>query len=157
MSIKVFLTKSSDIELANTERWQKFTEILIESQGVLGNAECYVSFVTEAEIAELNATYMEKQGPTDVISFPISWDLELTEDVPRILGEIFICPTIADKNAKKNLGGIHRGTIEDELALLLVHGVLHISGMDHEQDDEALAMESLEFELLCKYYYQTDQ
>ncbi len=68
--------------------------------------------------------------------------------VPWILGDIFICPHQAELNTIEH--GLER---DDEIALLLVHGILHILGMDHELDAEAEVMEALEQELLDKFWY----
>ena len=64
-----------------------------------------------------------------------------------LLGDVVICPAVAARNAPE-----HAGTYDDELALLVVHGVLHLLGMDHDDDDEAEAMEQRERELLAKFH-----
>jgi hypothetical protein len=69
------------------------------------------------------------------------------EDVPVLLGDIVICPAVAFKNAPE-----HAGNYDDEVALLVVHGLLHLMGMDHEEDDEAEEMEAKERELLARHY-----
>ena len=65
-----------------------------------------------------------------------------------LLGDVVICPAVAIRNAAD-----HAGTYDDELALLIVHGILHLMGMDHEDDDEAEAMEARERELLGKFHH----
>ena len=70
---------------------------------------------------------------------------EATE-VPLLLGDVLVCPTVAARNAPT-----HAGTYEDELALLVVHGVLHILGMDHADDAEAAAMQAREREHLARH------
>jgi hypothetical protein len=67
--------------------------------------------------------------------------------MPVLLGDIVICPAVAHRNAPE-----HAGTYEDELALLVVHGLLHLMGMDHQDDDEAEEMEARERELLARHY-----
>jgi probable rRNA maturation factor len=81
-----------------------------------------VLFVDEARIAELNGAHRGKPAPTDVLSFPLDGDEELPAGVPRQLGDLVICPAVASAE----------GT---ELAILLVHGALHLVGYDHETDD----------------------
>jgi probable rRNA maturation factor len=66
-----------------------------------------------------------------------------------VLGDVVICPAVASRNAPE-----HAGTYEDELALLVVHGVLHLLGMDHADDDEAEIMERREQELLGRFHRQ---
>jgi len=63
------------------------------------------------------------------------------------LGDIVICPAVAFRNAPE-----HAGTYDDELALLVVHGLLHLMGMDHDEDDEAEEMETKERELLARHH-----
>lgn len=61
------------------------------------------------------------------------------DDLPLLLGDVVICPEVAARNAPD-----HAGTVEDELALLVVHGILHVLGMDHAADDERIAMQARE-------------
>jgi len=64
-----------------------------------------------------------------------------------VLGDVVICPAVAFRNAPE-----HAGSYDDEVALLVVHGLLHLMGMDHEDDDEAEAMEEREQALLAKFH-----
>jgi probable rRNA maturation factor len=83
-----------------------------------------VEFVSAERIAELNAAHRGKQGPTDVLSFPIDGASQL--DGPRELGDIVICPE-------------HTRDLREAV----VHGALHLIGMDHETDDgEMLALQA---------------
>jgi probable rRNA maturation factor len=86
-------------------------------------AELSLSFVTSEEMADLHATYMGEEGPTDVLSFPMDED--------GLLGDVVICPAEAARN---NPG------VEAELRLLVAHGVLHLLGYDHEMEDERRVM-----------------
>ena len=97
--------------------------------------------VDEADIAELNAEHMGKSGPTDVLSFPI--DGAEASPGPWLLGDVVICPAVARRYAVD-----HGRSFDDELALLVVHGVLHVLGMDHADPDEARLMQAREAELL---------
>jgi probable rRNA maturation factor len=67
--------------------------------------------------------------------------------LPTLLGDVVICPAVAHRNAPE-----HAGTYEDEIALLLVHGILHLMGMDHVDEQEARAMERREKELLERFH-----
>lgn len=99
----------------------------LEQEG-LHDVELSVSFVDEAEIEDLHVRYMDEPGPTDVLSFPQDDD----EDGTRILGDVVICPAVAARNNPADLGA--------ELRLLIVHGVLHLLGYDHEEDAEKAEM-----------------
>jgi probable rRNA maturation factor len=69
-----------------------------------------------------------------------------------LIGDGVLCPAVAARNAGSHAGDGHRGSFEDELALLVVHGVLHLLGMDHAEDAEARAMRSRERELLERFH-----
>ena len=94
-------------------------------------SELSLSFVDEDEIADLHKRYMGEDGPTDVLSFPLGDD-DLDEQGVRVLGDVVVCPAIAARNAPHDP--------EAELRLLVVHGVLHLLGYDHEDDDERSEM-----------------
>jgi probable rRNA maturation factor len=97
----------------------------------LSRAELSLSFVDEDEIAELHATYMHEDGPTDVLSFPLDED-DVDEDGVRLLGDVVIAPAVAARNNPDDPAA--------ELRLLVVHGILHLLGHDHEEEDERRRM-----------------
>jgi probable rRNA maturation factor len=84
--------------------------------------ELSVSFVDVDEMSELHAEYLGERGPTDVLSFPLE---DVDGDGVRLLGDVVICPEFASHN-NDDLAG--------ELRLLIVHGVLHLLGHDHEDE-----------------------
>ena len=96
-----------------------------------GRGHLAVEYVGEARIAELNAAHRGKAEPTDVLSFPIDGVERLSGPVPRELGDIVICP---EQTA--------------DLREAIVHGTLHLLGMDHETD--AGEMLALQRELLAR-------
>jgi probable rRNA maturation factor len=95
------------------------------SMGVL-DAHVAIEFVDGARIEELNSEYRDRQTPTDVLSFPIDGVEPLAgAELPRELGDVVICP---------------QHTVD--LREAIVHGMLHLLGMDHETDDgEMLALQ----------------
>jgi probable rRNA maturation factor len=97
----------------------------------LVNGELSVSFVSETEIEDLHLRYMDEPGPTDVLSFPMDAS-DRNEDGMRVLGDVVIAPAVAARNNPDDP--------EAEIRLLLVHGILHLLGYDHEVDDERAAM-----------------
>jgi probable rRNA maturation factor len=99
-------------------------------EGVRGS-ELSLSFVGEDEIAQLHETYMHEAGPTDVLSFPLDED-DVDEDGVRVLGDVVIAPAVAERNNPSDRDG--------ELRLLVVHGVLHLLGHDHLDDDDRAEM-----------------
>jgi probable rRNA maturation factor len=96
-----------------------------------GNVELSVSFVEDAEISELHERYMDEPGPTDVLSFPLDPD-DADEGGRRMLGDVVIAPSVAAANRPSDPAA--------ELRLLLVHGILHLLGYDHEAADERSEM-----------------
>jgi probable rRNA maturation factor len=100
----------------------------LTGEGV-ARAELSVSFVTEEEMADLRVRYMAEEGPTDVLSFPLD---EADEDGVRVLGDVVIAPAVAARNNPADPAS--------EMRLLLVHGILHLLGHDHEVEGERAAM-----------------
>jgi len=93
------------------------------------DVELSVSFVDEAEIEDLHVRFMDEPGPTDVLSFPLD---DVDEDGVRLLGDVVIAPAVAARNNPEDPSA--------ELRLLLVHGILHLLGYDHEADAEKAEM-----------------
>jgi probable rRNA maturation factor len=87
-----------------------------------------IAFVTDAEIARLNKTYRKKNKPTDVLSFPTQ-PSEKRPNRNKFLGDIAIAPAVARRYAKKN-----GRTLQTEICVLILHGLLHLLGYDHETD-----------------------
>ncbi len=136
-------TDSPDVPVDLDRRRQLAYEVLDE----LGaDGELTLTFVDAADIAELNEQHLGTAGPTDVISFPI--DDEPTPGVPRLLGDVVISPQVAASQC-----ATHAGTLDDELALLVVHGILHVLGHDHAEPDETEQMRRLEVELLEAHHW----
>ncbi len=103
-------------------------------------AELSIRIVDEDEITMLNREYREKDKPTNVLSFPFSSDIEL--DIP-LLGDIVICAQVVADEAEE------QGKPEQaHWAHMVVHGVLHLLGYDHIDDDEAQDMEALEKQVI---------
>ena len=159
MTIDLYAADEQDYVKMNVAKWSSLAESALHDEGVRGSAEVSLIFVDEEAIADLNERFMGKSGPTDVLSFPIDdepipapmggsdHDGSGELDIPQLVGDIVICPSVAANNAID-----HGVSFEDEVALLVVHGVLHLLGWDHMVDDEAERMEAREQELLQRYY-----
>jgi probable rRNA maturation factor len=100
----------------------------LAGEGLL-DVELSVSFVEEAEIEDLHVRYMDEPGPTDVLSFPLD---DVDEGGTRLLGDVVIAPAVATRNNPSDP--------QAELRLLLVHGILHLLGYDHEDGAEKAEM-----------------
>ena len=112
------------------------------------DCELSIALVGEAEIAQLHVDYMEEPGPTDVLSFPMDDLVAGGEELsgPGILGDIIICPAVARQQAQ-----LVGHSAEAELAVLLTHGILHLLGHDHADDDESVVMFALQADLLGRW------
>lgn len=131
--------------VVDVDRWQRLALDVLADRDAGG--ELTLSFVDRADIADLNAEHMGVPGPTDVLSFPM--DDEPLADVPMLLGDVVISPAVAALQYAD-----HAGTLDDELALLVVHGILHVLGHDHAEPDETAAMRSMELDLLERFHWR---
>ncbi|MCU1358884.1 MAG: hypothetical protein JWN99_173 [Ilumatobacteraceae bacterium] len=148
------------------ERWQRLALDVLRDEGVRGLSELSILFVGEVEMTELNEGYMGKSGSTDVLAFPLDAH-DVTQvvitggatrgpdrapvdpgDMPLLLGDVVVCPVVAQRQAPE-----HAGTLDDELALLIVHGTLHVLGRDHAEADEAVEMRARELALLEAHHW----
>jgi probable rRNA maturation factor len=102
--------------------------------------EISVLLVGPAAIRRLNAQYRGRDRPTNVLSFPAPRGLPAA---PALLGDLVICPAIVRAEARAQ-----RKSARAHWTHLVVHGVLHLAGYDHERDDEARRMERREIRVL---------
>jgi probable rRNA maturation factor len=98
-------------------------------EDVDGATELSVSLVDDDEMADLHVRSLSEPGPTDVLSFPLH---EIDDRGVRLLGDVVIAPTVAARN--------HPDDPDAEVRLLLVHGILHILGYDHQDEAERAEM-----------------
>lgn len=113
-------------------------------------AELSLLIVDDAEIAQLNQTYLNRTGPTNVIAFPMQ-EGDHGDVSPGLLGDVVISMETAAKESSQ--AGI---SLEKRFNQLLVHGILHLLGYDHEQDpDEAEKMDAKSDQLLALIPSQT--
>ena len=104
------------------------------------NAEISIRIVDAEESAQLNLAYRGKQGPTNVLSFPMQVTLE---DDYVLLGDLVICAPVMQSEAQAA-----DCSEESHWAHLTIHGMLHLLGYDHETDEHANKMEAIEIDLL---------
>ena len=167
MSLDIYAADEQADHPVAVERWATLARSVLEAEGITTDTEVSLLFIDEAAIAALNERFLDKDGPTDVLSFPIEDEVDRSGRSPDeggtgpasieaatgrhlLLGDVVICPTVAAVNAVE-----HGATFDDEIALLVVHGILHLLGMDHEVDEEAERMERREQQLLDRFYRQT--
>jgi probable rRNA maturation factor len=107
------------------ERVTSLAESVLRAERVR-NATVSVAFVSDRRIAALNREHLGHAGPTDVISFAF----EPVGPAFEVVGDVYIAPDVARKNARA-----HGRGVREELLRLVVHGVLHVVGHDHPEDD----------------------
>lgn len=162
----MFCADEQDVVEVDLERWQTLARRVLEAEGIRGGTELSIFFVSSADIAELNTEHLGVHGPTDVLSFPIDGGAVVDVDdgggsrgpnrpdadrseLPILLGDVVICPEIARQQAPT-----HAGTFDDELALLVVHGVLHVLGWDHGTDRKKDEMWQRQRDLLVAHHWK---
>ena len=113
-------------------------ELLVDER-----AELEISLVDEAEMTRLHEEWMDEAGPTDVLSFPMDElrpnELSENDEVPVVLGDVVICTDVARKQGDTAGHGM-----EQEIRILLVHGILHLLGFDHLEPEEEVEMFALQ-------------
>jgi probable rRNA maturation factor len=139
-----------DVFLAN-EQQLSFDEVTLSAlarhtlseENVDEGAELSLLFVESDHIRKLNARFAGDDYATDVLAFPM---MEDDEDGSLLLGDVVICPQIAEKNAT-DLGH----DLQEELKALVVHGTLHLLGYDHQREDDKAKMDSRSREILASF------
>ena len=137
--------EQTDVSI-DANRWAALAVDALRTEGRSG--ELTLTFVDRAEIVALNQEHMGQTGATDVLSFPLDDDPALVAVGPVLLGDVVICPAVAAESAPT-----HAGTLDDELALLTVHGVLHIIGHDHAEVDQRADMQARELAILVAHHW----
>jgi probable rRNA maturation factor len=102
-------------------------------------------FTSDARIAEINGQWRGKASPTNVLSFPVSAVIPVPEGELRPLGDIALAYGVISREALEQ-----KKPFAHHVTHLIVHGVLHLLGYDHENDDEAGAMEAREIMILAE-------
>ena len=129
---------------------EALARLVIEKENNPESTEVSISFVTDESIHELNREWRGVDRPTDVLSFECDG---YDDDMPQLegeafeLGDIVIAPDVAEAQAPA-----YGLSFADEVSLLVTHGLLHLCGYDHMQDDEAEVMEARERELLSEFW-----
>lgn len=151
--------RQRDVQL-DPRRYGALVRRVLEAEGAPPDSQTALTFVGCEEMAELNEAHMGHSGPTDVLAFPLDLaaGVQAPDDSgigpalvgPALVGDIVVCPAVAASNAAAGIGSRpgHDGSVTAEIDLLVVHGVLHLLGMDHAEPAEAAAMRTRETEHL---------
>jgi probable rRNA maturation factor len=131
----------------------QLSRFVLDRMRVHPMAELCIKAVDEATIAQLNEQWMEKEGPTDVLAFPMD-ELRpgLVNEEPEegVLGDLVLSPDVAARQGETAGHGA-----EAEIELLTVHGILHLLGYDHAEPEEHKVMFGLQDELLAAWRAQS--
>jgi len=150
MTIEVLNESGHELDV---QRLAGLSRFVMDRMRVHPQAELCIKAVDEATIAELNEHWMEKEGPTDVLAFPMD-ELRpgLVNEDPEegVLGDLVLCPEVAARQGETAGHGA-----EAEIELLTVHGILHLLGYDHAEPDEHRVMFGLQDELLAAWRTST--
>jgi probable rRNA maturation factor len=124
-------------------------ELVLSHEGYPPETEVTLLLVTDDEMRAYNKRFLDRDQPTDVLAFPVE-DLEPgkppevdSNAPPLLLGDVIVAPAYVRKQAAE-----FDVTFEDELSLMVTHGLLHLLGYDHQNDEEAEVMEGREREIL---------
>ena len=134
-----------DVQYPDTRLEAEITPAMIErwvQVSLLGPAELAIRFVDAAEGQALNRDYRHKDYATNVLTFAYNEGAELADDEPT-QADIVLCTDVLQREAEEQ-----KKTVEEHVAHLVVHGVLHAQGFDHENDEEAEEMEQLERDIM---------
>jgi probable rRNA maturation factor len=144
--MQISIVSHREPEPLDLTAFERLAEFVLDREEAPVYAELSIAIVDLAEMTELNTKYRGKEGPTDVLSFECDDLCAAEPDEPVTLGDVVIAPEVAESQADE-----YGHTVEQELNLLLVHGVLHLLGYDHEDDADAGVMQARERALLTAW------
>lgn len=140
--MEVLISNRSGLTL-DLDFFRRLAEEVLGLEKVDSEVELSIVLVTEDEIRELNAQYRGIDTPTDVLSFPQSHD---DQEGPHLLGDVAISPQVAQEQALK-----YGHSFEREMTVLLVHGILHLLGFDHENPQDSMRMREREEDIINRF------
>lgn len=149
MSIEINNESGLEVDEAKLVRLATY---VLSALHVHPDAELAVVLVDEAAIEQLHVQWMDEAGPTDVLSFPMDELRPGSLDRPTpagLLGDVVICPQVAEAQAEQA-----GHSTEQEIHVLLTHGMLHLLGFDHATADEEAEMFGLQRDLLLGFSTQ---
>ncbi len=146
MNVFVADEQTEEVDVADLRR---LTRLTLEMEGCPADSEVSVILVGDVDMTGYNQRFLERAGPTDVISLPIE-DLSpgrppgmLPDGPPPMLGDVILDPA----HIRRQATALARD-FDEEMAMFVVHGLLHLLGYDHEDDADAGRMEEREARIL---------
>ena len=152
MTVEVLNEASASVSEKHLAQLSRF---VMDRLRVHPQAELCIKLVDEDTIAALNQQWMGKEGPTDVLAFPMD-ELRpgLVNEEPEdgVLGDLVLCASVAERQAAEAREKGQTGyTAADEVDMLTVHGILHLLGYDHAEPEEHREMFGLQTRLLAEW------
>lgn len=145
--MQISIVSHREPEPLDLTAFERLAAFVLDREEAPVYAELSIAVVHLAEMTELNERYRGASGPTDVLSFECDDLCVATDpDEPVTIGDVVIAPEVAETQAEE-----YGHTVEEELNLLLVHGVLHLLGYDHVADSDATVMQARERALLTAW------
>jgi probable rRNA maturation factor len=144
--VQISIVSHREPEPLDLTAFERLAAFVLDREEAPVYAELSIAVVDLAEMTDLNERYRGIEGPTDVLSFECDDLCAADVDEPVTLGDVVIAPQVAESQAEE-----YGHTVEEELNLLLVHGVLHLLGYDHEDDEDASVMQARERALLTAW------
>lgn len=145
--MQISITSHREPEPLDLSTFERLSAFVLEREEAPEAIELSIAIVGIEEMTELNGRYRDTEGPTDVLSFECDEPCAVVgADEPVMLGDVVIAPEVAEAQAAE-----YGHTVEEELNLLLVHGVLHLLGYDHGEDADAAVMQERERTLLLAW------
>jgi probable rRNA maturation factor len=148
--VSVFVA-DEQTESVGLDDLHRLAEMVLSEEGYPEEAEVTLLFVDETEMASYNQRFLDRDGATDVLAFPVE-DLlpgivpdHDPQGPPLMLGDVVVAPAYVRRQAEE-----YGVTYEDEMSLMVTHGILHLLGYDHLDDEEAERMEQRERDLLAR-------
>jgi len=139
------IINNTDNKIEEINVLQKYIEFVVKKEKI-ENAIFNIIFVSKEEIHKINKEYRNVDRPTDVISFALEDNEEETDQILRVLGDIYISLDIAYEQAK-----IYGHSNLREICFLATHGILHLLGYDHMEENDEKIMFARQEELLNEY------
>lgn len=139
----VFLDDQQQIEVDDLDL-EALAHHVLREQRVPDDMEVSLLLVDEPAMADLNRVHMGVEGPTDVLAFPVDAPGTTLPGEPALLGDVVVCPQVARRQAQE-----HGRDAVDEVRMLVVHGLLHLLGMDHADPRDEREMFALTDRLLA--------
>lgn len=147
--MSVFLA-NEQTDKVDTAELHHLAELVLSDEGYPKESELTILLVTEEEMTGYNERFLGRTGPTDVLAFPVEDLLPgVVPDVdphgpPLVLGDVLVAPAYVRRQATEL--GVE---FEDEMALMVTHGILHLLGYLHDDEADAVRMEQREIDLLA--------